>query len=122
MGCTYSISIWETRRGLFTVECFNLCATLWVMPWGGIRTGASRPPGDKNRQKLPLPDRCRDRRKICRGCRLLRVPLNAVFEMLMEEWMAEQQVEIDEVHAELKMKGTEESFKRRMGSPYDLNI
>jgi hypothetical protein len=39
--------------------------------------------------------------------------------MLMEDWMSDHRGEIDQAHAERKMKGTEESFKRRC-SPDNL--
>jgi hypothetical protein len=82
------------------------------MPWGGKRTGAGRPTDNKNRKNNHYRVDASTAEKFATSCKYLRVPLNAVLEMLMTEWMSDQRVEIEQARAELKMKGIEIFFKR----------
>jgi hypothetical protein len=82
------------------------------MPWGGKRTGAGRPTDNKNRKNIHYRLDASTAETFATDCEYLRVPLNAVLEMLMTEWMSDQRVEIEQAHAELKVKGTKEFFKR----------
>jgi hypothetical protein len=88
------------------------------MPWGGQRTGAGRPTDNKNRKNIHYRIDASTAEKFATDCKCLCVPLNAVVEMLMTEWMSDQRVEIEQARAEL-MKGPAK-FSKRPCSPDNL--
>lgn len=83
------------------------------MQHGGKRTGAGRKTDPtKNRKSVYYRIEASTAEKFAAHCKDLRVPLNAVLEMLMTDWMSDHRVEIEKAHRELTGKGTEEFFKR----------
>jgi hypothetical protein len=75
-----------------------------VMVHGGKRTGAGRPTDNKNRKNVHYRIDALTAEKFAAHCKDLRVPLNAVLEKLLAEWMSET----EHAHRELK----KEFFKR----------
>jgi hypothetical protein len=82
------------------------------MAWGGKRTGSGRPTDNKSRKNVHYRIDALTAEKFSEHCKCLRVPLNAVLEMLMTEWMSEHQAEIEHACTELKTKGAEEFCER----------
>jgi hypothetical protein len=61
---------------------------------GGKRTGAGRPTDNKNRKNVHYRIDAATAEKFVERCKYLRVPLNAVLECLVAEWMYDMRFEL----------------------------